>query len=65
LHVLRLLRKKLLWQGRRRRKLSNESNLERKRKLPKRLKKIGLEKSAKQTMMMRVNGDKKRKKVKK
>lgn len=62
--VFRLLRRKLLWQDRRRRKLSNENNLERKRKLPKRRRKIGLEKSAKQMMMMRVNGDKKRKKVK-
>lgn len=64
LHICRLLRKKLLWQSRRRRKLNNESRLEQKRKLPKRLKKTGLETSAKQMMMMRVNGDKK-KKVKK
>lgn len=64
LHICRLLRKKLLWQSRRRRKLNNESRLEQKRKLPKRLKKTGLETSAKQMMMRRVNGDKK-KKVKK
>lgn len=60
LRICRLLRKKLLWQSRRRRKLNNESRLGQKRKLPKRLKK-GLETSAKQMMMMRVNGDRMKK----
>jgi len=57
----RLLRKKLLWQSRRRRRLNNESKLGQKRKLPKRLKNPELETSAKQMMTMRANGDKKKK----
>lgn len=61
---LRSLRKKLLWQSRRRRKLSNESRLGQKRKLPKRLRKIELETNAKLMMMMKVNGDEKKKVIK-
>lgn len=61
LRVCRLLRKKLLWQSWRRRKLNSESRLGRKRKLPKRLKKPGLGTNAKQMMMTRVNGDKRKK----
>lgn len=60
----RLLRKKLLWQSRRRRELSRESKQGQRRKLPKKPKKPGLGTSAKQTRMMRANGDKKKVKIK-
>lgn len=60
----RLLRKKLLWQSRRRRELSKESKQGQRRKLPKKPKKPGLGTSAKQTRMMRANGDKKKVKIK-
>lgn len=59
----RLLRKKLLWQSRRRRELSRESRRGQRRKLPKKPKKPGLETSAKQMRMTRVNGDKKKVKI--
>lgn len=60
----RLLKKKLLWQSRRRRELSRGSRQGQRRKLPKKPKKPGLGTSAKRTRMTRVNGDRKKVKIK-